>query len=436
MNMENEQNNSKTEEEGQNPSYSFIKETRKKKPVDRTVWFKRALITAGFAIAAGILMGLMFVLSVPVFQTLLNKSVSGPEKIEMATVTASSEEVDSDEEDEEQEAVEITPEDEEAMALSQYSTLYQRMTDVAKTAQKSMVEVIGITSQLDYFNNDYENRQSVSGLIVGESQTSLYCLTENRNLKKSEQIQVIFCNGSRANAEFKTYDKETNLAIIAINRSDIEDSTWNNIAIAPFGNNNTLRQGSPVIAVGNTVGLGDSIEYGFITSMKNTVSLWDVTYSVLTTDMIGDSSGSGCIINVKGEVVGVISQNLSSDNQNLITAIPIKQLTTLVENLIQGVPQIRIGIKGQTVSSDISETSGIPRGVLVSAVDTESPAMYAGIKELDVITAVNGQEVDSFKSYQRIIATLPEGVEITVNAMRMGKETYEEISFQLKPEIK
>lgn len=436
MTANNIQNNPDNNGNGQKKTevYSFIKETRKKKPEDGKTWIKRILAVACLAIAAGLLAGLMFVLSVPVFQKLISKTVKEEEKIEMAAVAASSEE--EEEEVDNTTPIVITKEEEPEDLLKTYSKTYQEIAEVAKTAQNSMVEVIGITNQLDYFNNDYENRQSVSGLLVAESQTSLYCLTENRNLKKAESIQVIFGNGSRANAEFKASDKETNLAILSINRADLEDNTWNSISIASFGNYNTLRLGSPVIAVGSIAGLGDSMEYGIITSMKNTVSFWDVNYNVLTTDMIGNSLGSGCIINLQGEVLGIISQNLSTDNQNLLTAIPVKQLNTLIETLINDKAQIRVGIKGQTVSSDISETSGIPRGVLVSAVEAESPAMYAGIKELDVITAVAGEEVENFQSYQRIVSSLSEGAEITVNAMRMGKETYEEISFQLKPETK
>lgn len=433
----NEQNTRRKETEGcrQEDTYSFIRETRKKKPENRTACFSRLLAGAILAAAAGIIAALMFVLAVPVFQKLPVNAVNGADKIDIVSVTSSSEEESGEipkTEEEEEPEVTGSPEGEKEDVIRQYSTMYREIQKVAKTAESSLVEVIGITSSLDYFNQNYENHQSLSGLIVAESRSSLYCLVENRSLKKAEKIQVIFCDGARVDAEFRTYDTETNLALLSISRADIADETWNVISVAQLGSQNTIRQGAPIIAVGSILGLGDSLEYGFITSMNNTVSLWDVNYSVLTTDLIGSSSGSGCLLNLSGEVVGYIDQSISSEDQNLVTAIPAKQLNPLIEGMINGTEQARFGIKGQTVSSDISESAGIPRGVLVTAVQQESPAMYAGIKELDVLTAINDEEIESFPSYRRILSSLSPDTTVTVSAMRMGKETYEEISFQLK----
>ncbi|MCQ2510038.1 MAG: S1C family serine protease [Lachnospiraceae bacterium] len=433
MTTNNRQINQKTDENAQSEQYSFIKETRKKKPADRMTWIRKILIVAAFSVGAGIIAALVFVLTVPLFQNWLNPTPEVPEVIEVAAASSSVEE--EEEEEEEPEPV-LTPEDEQEAAIDQYKKVYKGMVEQARNAQKFMVEVIGITSQMDYFNHDYENRQSISGLLVADSQSSVYCLTENRNLKKAEEIQVIFSDGAKATAEFKAADKETNLAILVIKRSDISDATWNNIQIAKFGNSNALRLGTPVIAVGSIMGNGDSIENGIVTSTSNIISLWDASYSVYTTNMISNSLGSGSLVNLNGEVVGIIDQNIVSEDQNVITVLPSMQLSPLIEALINGTPQIRIGIKGLTVSSDISESTGIPRGILVTAVESESPAMYAGIKEFDVITEVAGQPVDSIQAYTRVISALSADNEITVKAMRMGKEVYEEISFQLRPETK
>ncbi|MDO4617500.1 MAG: PDZ domain-containing protein [Lachnospiraceae bacterium] len=439
---------------GSDDEYYFIKETRKKKPEDRQVWIRRILITAVMAAGAGLLAALLFAVSVPWFQKLLGSSLNGSEKVEIAGISSSSEEESEEElsegaengeeviEDAEHTSDENAgeavkePAEEEEHFLEDYSRIYQEMAAVAENVECSMVEVIGVTGNLDYFNHDYENRQSLSGLLVAESSSSLYCLAENRSLKKADSIQVIFCDGERVNAEFVTSDPETDLAVLSISRSEIGDSTWNTIRTASLGNYSTLQQGTPIIALGSIHGLGDSLEYGFVTSSDHTISFWDVNYNVIVTDMAGSSSGSGCLVNLQGEVVGFLNQNISSGECQLVTAIPVKQLSSLIEDLINEVPQIRIGIKGQTVTEAISDSAGIPRGVLVTEVEQESPAMYAGLKELDVITAVNGEELKSFRDYRRVIAALQEGAEVQVDAMRMGKETYESITFRLKPETK
>lgn len=428
-----------------NEPYSFMRETRKKRPVDKKIWIRRALITAAFSICAGLLAAFVFALTEPKFQKLLHGDTVEREQIEMASVSASSvEETDSENVEKEKEPelvdpVEFQEEMEEQMketALQQYKDYFNGMMDTAREAGHSMVDVITISSQMDYFNHNYENQQQISGLLIAESKSKLFCLTENRNLKDAEEIRLIFWDGSIAKAKFHSYDVETGLAILSIKRSDLSENTLGAIRIAELGNSTVIRQGDPVIAVGSLMGLGGSMEYGIITTMKNSVSLWDVNYDIFITDMVGSSSGSGVLLNVDGEVVGVILQRFSPDNQNMLTAIPSRQLNGLIEGLLNETPQIRIGIKGQTVDSVISESSGIPKGILVTEVDPESPAMYAGIKEYDVITGVAGQEISTFAQYQRVIGELEAGAEVQVNAMRMGKEAYEEISFQLIPGTK
>lgn len=433
----NEQNNQKnTENRGnQEEPYSFIKETRKQRPVEHSVWVKRILLTIGFSALGGVIAALVLALCAPVFLRNLHPVWEKQEKIEIAEVVASSE-IEEEEPEVAEEEEKVTPEDEQELAMEQYIKTYKGLLALTKDVEQSVVEVIGITSQLDYFNHDYENRQSVSGLLIAESNSSFFCLTENRGLKKAEEIQVIFNNGARAKAEVRGIDKETNLTVLSIDRSQLDETTEKAISLPQFGNSNAIRVGNPVIAVGSITGLGNSMEYGMITSMQNKISLWDASYNVLSTDMIGNSVGSGILVNIKGEIVGIICQSLSEEDENLISAIPIQQLSSLIDTLINGKPQIRVGIKGQNVSSDISDTAGIPQGVLVTAVDTESPAMFAGIKELDVITAVAGIPVENVQQYESALATLKENEEISVSAMRLSTENYEEISFRLTPETK
>ena len=128
---------------------------------------------------------------------------------------------------------------------------------------------------------------------------------------------------------------------------------------------------------------------------------------------------------------GIIAQNYSSEDKNIITGLAISQIKSLIERLSNDESQAYIGIKGQDVTSEISEKTGIPKGVLVTAVQADSPAMLSGIKEYDVIIRVGETDVSTIWQYYQSLSELTPGQTITVTAMRMGAEGYADVQFEV-----
>ena len=140
------------------------------------------------------------------------------------------------------------------------------MLEVTEKPKRALVTVIGITNQMDYFNQNYENQQQISGLIVADNGQDLFILTEYRIVENVERIQVTFWDETMVDATYQRHDPSTGLTIVKVDESKLDEGTRDGLAVAPLGSSYLVSQGDPVVAVGSPVGYSDSIAYGVVTS--------------------------------------------------------------------------------------------------------------------------------------------------------------------------
>lgn len=325
---------------------------------------------------------------------------------------------------------EETGAEEQVFTLEAYRGLFQDMLAVAEQPEHAIVQVTGITSEMDYFNQNYENRRQISGLAIARSDDSLFVLTEYRVVENVERILVTFYDGSMADAVFQKSDLGTGMTVLKVPLERLQESTLENLQMAPLGNSRTVERGEPVLALGSPLGYSDSVAYGVVTSVTNTVSCIDAQYMVLTTDIKGSTEGSGVLVNLDGRVIGIIAQQYTGDN-GTVTALAVSGIKPLLEKLSNNEAIPLIGLTGQNVTQELADRTGIPRGLLVTAVEPDSPAMLAGIKEYDVLIRMNDRPVSTIEEYQRFISRLEDQEGIKVEAMRKGAEGYREITFDV-----
>ena len=446
--------------------YKFMKESIKKQPPD---WKKIVLLIAGWlALAAlgGLVAAAVFAVTEPKIAEAVTREEppakvdipgdedpnSGQKPDETITASSASASVDSSgsgseissstvdsstsessvsestvsESTEENGAAEGTE-----SSLKNYEALYQDMLGVTEKPKQALVTVIGITNQMDYFNQNYENQQQISGLIVADNGQDLFILTEYRIVENVERIQVTFWDETMVDATYQRHDPSTGLTIVKVDESKLDEGTRNGLAVAPLGSSYLVSQGDPVVAVGSPVGYSDSIAYGVVTSVTNKISALDNEYNLLTTDILGSTDGSGILVNLDGEIVGIIAQSYSAKGNNVVTGIAISQIKKLIENLSNNVSRAYIGIRGQDVTEELSDKTGIPKGVLISRVADDSPAMMAGMKEYDVIVKLGEHKVETIKQYHEQLGKYSTGDVVTVTAMRKGAEGYAEMTFDV-----
>lgn len=416
-----------SQKETDNEDYSFLRETIKGKPMDKRKICFKVLGLIGGAILFGIVAAVVFVRVVPMVENYSKK----PEQVDIPT--------DDPEEtvtpEPEPTATEVTPtpeEEEPADILGTYRDAYIAMQAIAEEPSHAMTTVTGVASDEDWFNEVNESKSQAAGVIVANNGQDLLILTQYGAIQEVDRILVAFWDGTEVDAQYQKYDSNTGLAIVRVPNGSLPAETMDEVVVAELGNSYGVTQGEPVIAIGSPMGYSKSIVYGQVTSIDNKISTIDTEYNLITTNVMGSADGSGVLIDLDGKIVGIIAQKYASENnKNIIMGLSISQLKNLIETLSNNGELVYMGIQGQDVTETISSQSGMPKGVYVNVAQPDSPALQAGIQNADIITKINGEDVETLRSLHDKLCKCAAGTVLKVTVMRKGAEGYVEFEFQV-----
>lgn len=434
-----------------NDKYDFLKEqVKKQKPYMK--WLRRAGAAAFSGVIIGGIVLLILVFVYPRVNTAVHpentpqidlgtkeqeksSSIVESEPEEAEPVESSSVESAADTDTEQDKEVQmpvvsIPEEKTTAETLTQMSEDIMRISD---TLNKSMVTVIGVTEDKDWFNETYENQGQLSGLIVAMENKAYYILTEYRVVEDVNRIMVTFCDGESADARFVKSDEATSLAIIRVDQADVSESTREKICPVEMKRYTTVKQGESVVALGSPMGYSDAVTTGRITSTTNLLSITDNAYHIVCTDISVSADGSGVLVDMDGNVVGIMAQQLLDTKKlGLMTCLPLSEILQTIESLCNNQQLSYVGIHGQEVGSAISERTGIPKGIWIDSVDTDSPAMETGIQPGDVIYKLEDTEVTNMKTFHTLINQKNIGDKVEIHVMRRSVEGYVDVSFTVE----
>lgn len=421
----------------------FMREKIKQKPVNKKKLLRRTVITAVMAVVFGLVACVTFLILEPVISNRLYPE-EGPKEIEFPEETVTEEMKPEDmlvnEEDMEDaiEAVETELVDEQIeeqleeilsqveFHLEDYQALYDEMRTLTADKGRAIVTVAGVTSDVDWFNNIYENVASASGVIVANNDKAMLILVSAGNLNGADSIEVTFCDQTQAEAELVQKDANTGLAILSVPLSSIGEKTMEEIAIAELGSSNSSNLlGTPVIALGSPLGTSGSVSYGMVTSTGTIIDLPDAAYKRITTDIYGSRNATGVLINLKGMVIGIIDNvNTGNDMSNLLTAYGVTELKRTIEQMSNDKERAYLGVHGADVPKEAIEDTQVdtPAGTYIREIEIDSPAMEAGIQSGDVVTKVGNAEITTYNELLGILQSAQPGDVLTVTLTRQGHE--------------
>ena len=257
-------------------------------------------------------------------------------------------------------------------------------------------------------------------------------LADSENLAGAENINVRFVDGSRGKITQKAIDTETGLAIYAIPLSSIDKTTKDNVTWATLGSSYTSSiLGNAVMAVGNPLGVS-SICYGAVTSASKLVTMRDASYQLLTTDIYGSENASGVIVNIRGQIAGIICQRHNDPGmENMIYAYGISSIRKLIENLSNGKERAWLGLELGEILPETALDLNIPQGVYIDQVEMDSPALAAGLAKGDIIQKIGDIPVSSVNDYMSVLQSLEPGAEIKLNYARPAGTEYREMEIEI-----
>lgn len=419
----------------------FITETIKQRPINKKKLLRRTLITAAMAVVFSLVACLTFLLLEPVISNWLYPEEE-PEPIEFPDEIEEMRPEDMIVDDSEMEPEEAPPEiviqDEQIekilgsiqLGTEDYTQMYNAMSEVASEAGRSVVTVTGSVSSVDWFNDPYESKGQTSGVIVAKPGKEILILVNYEKVIDAESIMVTFCDGTQSQAQLREKDVNTKLAIISVQQEDMEKETIEQITAADLSASSSSRAivGNPVIAIGSPLGNGDAVCYGMVTSNSTVLNMVDSYYKLITTDIYGSQKASGILINMKGQMLGMVdSSHNGEDMKNLVSAIGITELRKVIERMSNERKQAYLGTHGTDVTPEANENLGVPYGAYITEIEMDSPAMEAGIQSGDIIVGINEKEV---RTYGDLVNVLMEGQPngtAAITLMRQGPEEYVEM---------
>lgn len=420
-------------QEKENQEYAFINEKIKDKPFRKKRVLVQAIITLGMAVLFGLVACATFTYFQPKMESWMH-----PEEDPMITIPKDEEETETEEDSEEdtqeqetenEQTVAPEPVEPKELTLSDYQNLQDKMYAVGRTANTYIVTVTGVKSDTDWFNNSYESKGQASGIVIGNNGRELLILTERKAIAEAQDIYVTFINDISVSASIKKYDGNTGITVLSVPLETVDQDTLDQISIATLGNSKVVNQGTVVMAVGSPTGSNYSILTGSVTANSNSISTTDSTYTVFTTDIVGSSAGSGALINLDGEVIGLVMQGYSSsEDENTLTAVSISELKNVIEMLSNNQDIPYIGLQIATVTNLIENEYNIPKGVYIKDVKIDSPAMAAGLQNGDVIVEMNGEKITSAEMYESTLLSLKPGDAVKIVINRQGNDGYNEVN--------
>lgn len=414
--------------------FEFLKEKIKEKPINKKKLLRRTIITVSMAVIFGLVACITFLVLEPVF----NNWIYPEEKAQIITFPEEKDEIMPEDmvlEDPNVEIEEITESVIEKIGLEieDYQGLYTKLYEIAENAAKSVVTVTGVSSDVDWFDNTYESKGQTSGFIVADNGKELIIIVDRKAIEEAESIRVTFCDGTQVNATIKGENANTGLVALAVPLADIKKETKEAISIAALGvSHGKTLLGSPIIALGSPLGYANSISYGMSTSIGNGINLVDGNYKLLTTDIIGSSNASGVLINLKGQVIGIIQQAYNdSDKKNIVSAIGITELKPMIAKMSNGQEFAYLGIHPIDVTKEAQEELKVPMGAYVAEIEMDSPAMKAGIQSGDVIVKINDDYVDNSADYVSVLNGLKPGESASLTIMRQAQQGYQQLQLSI-----
>ncbi len=423
----------------------FITERIKQRPINRKKLFRKMMLTAAMAVIFASVASLTFLLLEPVISNWLYPEEE-PEYIEFLTETEEilPEDMIAEESEvlEEQNPSELLLQNSQLAQIKEsihldtgdYSKMYHELAKTAKKAVQAVVTVTGSVSDIDWFNNPYERKDQTAGIIVARPEGKMLILLNYRNIEQADNLIVTFCNGQQAEAEWVQKDSNTSLAVLSVAEEYITEETSSAIHIADLAasSSNKAILGNPVIAIGSPLGYGESVCYGMITSNHISLNMADASYKLLTTDIYGSEDASGVLINLNGQVLGIIDNSYNKeDMKNLISAVGITELRQLIERMGNNRTQAYLGTRGTDVTAEIHETLGVPLGAYITEIEIGSPAMNAGIQSGDIIIMMDEHPIHTYQDLVTIMMEKREEEICRLTLMRQSPDGYVEVKIDV-----
>lgn len=304
----------------------------------------------------------------------------------------------------------------------------------ADVVSKVKPSVVMITSNISgdqrifNFSMPYEGIGAGTGILFNETDSNYYIATNAHVIENAKGVQVSIDDSDKITAKLVGKDIRADLAVISVSKADAQKAGVKNAVIATFGNSDLVQVGDVVLAIGNSLGDGNTATNGILSSEEKEIMIEGRNLTVLQTNAaINQGNSGGPLVNLNGEVIGINTAKLSqSSNINVEGtgyAIPSNVAKPIITQLMQQISKPIIGIKGRNLTAAESEQYNLPQaGVIIVSIEENYPAQKAGLEVNDIITGINEEPVLSMDQLIETLSKHKVGDKVDVKIIRNGKD--------------
>lgn len=255
-----------------------------------------------------------------------------------------------------------------------------------------------------------------SGVIVDSAG---HVVTNNHVIDDADTIMVYLADGRVTQAAVVGRDPDTDLALLSIKLK--------NLPVMPLGRSDQLQVGDTVLAIGDPLGLGQTVTHGIVSATERK-SLGVATFEnfIQTDAAINAGNSGGALVNTRGELIGINTAVLNNAGRNgnvegIGFAIPVNLVRGVMQAILVHGRVIRgwVGILPEDIDDEQAQQLGLAHGgVVITNMYRDSPAVDASVRIGDIVTAVDGKPVQSAQDTLSLIATKPPGSNVTLQLLR------------------
>lgn len=254
-----------------------------------------------------------------------------------------------------------------------------------------------------------------SGVIVDAARG--YILTNNHVIKDAEQVIITLKDRRQFQAKLVGTDAGTDVAVLQISAP--------NLTALRIGDSDALQVGDYVLAIGNPFGIGQTVTSGIVSALgRSGLSVEGYEDFIQTDASINPGNSGGALVNLRGELIGINTAIIgpAGGNVGIGFAVPSAMARAVMEQIVRygEVRRGRLGIEMADVPPEVQRKLRLPSldGALIASVEPGSPAERAGLRQGDVVTALNGRAVRGFTDLRARLGLTPVGDEVEMSIVR------------------
>ncbi|MDF2872830.1 MAG: hypothetical protein K0R05_4405 [Anaerocolumna sp.] len=316
--------------------------------------------------------------------------------------------------------------------IKDLTSIYADIREIAAGVDKAIVNIINVSSKVDELNENenYDVTRATTGIIVANNEVDILILATYDKLQGNIKLQLN--DELSVKARIQDYDEDLNLAVLAVSLEDIPDTMKANLEAAKLGESYSLTVGTPVIALGSPNGYVGSMELGIISSKDSSIYITDNKIDLFNTDINYNEKSDGVIVNMSGEVIGIITSKLKDEqNQNVNTVIGISKIKKSIQSMVNQTERSYFGIKCGDLTEKGLKDEGLEYAICVTEVEGNSPALEGGLQSGDMIIAINDIPISSVAVFNNTITSLKPKDTIEVTIQRKIKDEPKEMKLSV-----